>query len=54
MKIRTLANGVDALGKSVQTPKVLSTLNNPKPLFQHPKTFADTLPTHQKFTPTPC
>ena len=35
MKIRTLASG--------QNLGVFNTLNDPNPLFQYPKTFADTL-----------
>ena len=37
-------HGFDTLENSIQNHNVFSTLNNPKPLFQYPKTFADTLP----------
>ena len=39
--------------KQQPNPKVFSTPKNPNPLFQHPQTFADTLPTHHKFPLTP-
>ena len=45
-------HGVDTL--EISGLKASSIFNNPKSLFQHPKTFADTLPTNQKYPLTPC